>query len=288
MMKRLISLTLCLLMVMAAFVACASGEDEEVAVSDATTLVMMVVTEDKVNYTEEELAAMSSSDRLIAEKRIEQYEAVEAEINKTTQSKFKTKLEIVYCTEDEYYETLEAKLAANSEIVELQKKAADDYKKFKRSNREVRDENELYKMFIEKYPEHEAYYPNPAAVVENTELGDGVYPEATPDQVDILFIGSYDKYVEYYNNEWLQDVTSQFNGVAKKLKSYIYPAFLDAAKIGKSYFAVPNNTLVGEYTVMLVNKDMCDKYSDISQIISTLYSPSVTIFHSAFFSCLVY
>ena len=282
--KRLISLILCLIMVLAAFTACSSGEAEETSASDSTTLVMMVVTEDKVNYTEEELAALSDSDRIIAEKRMEQYEAVEEELNRTTQAKFKTKLEIVYCTEDEYYEVLEEKLAANEELLALQKAAADDFKKFKRKNREVRDENELYKKFIAEYPQHEPYYPNPSAATEDVKLADGVYPEAGEDQVDILFIGSYDKYIEYYNNNWLKNVTEQFGSVAKKLNSYIYPAFLDAAKMGKSYYAVPNNTLVGEYTVMLVNKDMCDKYSDISQI-TDLYSALDLIEDVAKYEC---
>jgi uncharacterized lipoprotein YehR (DUF1307 family) len=76
-MKRLISLILCLIMALAAFTACADEEETEVLVSDLNTLVMMVVTEDKVNYTQEELEALGSNERMIAEKRIEQYNAVE-------------------------------------------------------------------------------------------------------------------------------------------------------------------------------------------------------------------
>jgi hypothetical protein len=78
--------------------------------------------------------------------------------------------------------------------------------------------------------------------------------------------------MEYVDKAWLSAIDSQLkSGVAKKLTSYVYPAFLSAAKTDTGYYAVPNNTIVGEYTALLVNKAICDKYSDISQI-TDLYS----------------
>ena len=88
------------------------------------------------------------------------------------------------------------------------------------------------------------------------------------DQVDILFVGSYDKYMEYIDAGWLSKLNDQLNSTAKKLTSYVYPAFLEAVKVKNSYYAVPNNTVIGEYTSLLVNKEMCDKYSDPTQITS--------------------
>ena len=282
-MKRLISLILCLIMVLAAFTACADEEETEVLVSDLNTLVMMVVTEDKVNYTQEELEALDSNERMVAEKRIEQYNAVEEAINRITQSKSKTKLEIVYCTADEYYELLEDKMTATDELLKLKKAAEDAYKKFKRKHRDIRDEAQLYEMFIAESPEHIDYLENPAVLDVPVDFDDSVYPEAGEDQVDIFFLGDYDKYVEYYVNGWLADITSSVS-TNEKLKSYIYPAFLDAARMGKSYYAVPNNTLVGEYTVMLVNKEMCDKYSDIS-LLTDLNSAIALIEDVAKYEC---
>ncbi|MBP3378232.1 MAG: hypothetical protein J6L96_05745, partial [Clostridia bacterium] len=134
----------------------------------------------------------------------------------------------------------------------------------------VTDEVELYHMFGEKYPDLQKYIAVPAALVEKPEeeLDEEAYPEVDVDQVDILFLGDYDKYVEYIDAGWLSKLNDQLNSTAKKLTSYIYPAFLDAVKVNKSYYAVPNNTVIGEYTSLLVNKEMCDKYSDPTQITS--------------------
>ena len=261
-------------MVLAAFTACADEEETEVLVSDLNTLVMMVVTEDKVNYTQEELEALDSNERMVAEKRIEQYNAVEEEINQITKAKFKTQLDIVYCTEDEYYDTLETKLTNTEELVALKKAATTEYKRFSRTEKRngVTDPVALYELFVAKYPDHAPYIDAPVVETEEEEEDIELYPEATPDQVDILFIGSYDKYMEYVDKAWLSAIDSQLkSGVAKKLTSYVYPAFLSAAKTDTGYYAVPNNTIVGEYTTLLVNKAICDKYSDISQI-TDLYS----------------
>jgi hypothetical protein len=56
----------------------------------------------------------------------------------------------------------------------------------------------LYEKFVEKYPDHAPYIDAPVVEVEGEETKDegDIYPDALPDQVDILFIGSYDKYLE--------------------------------------------------------------------------------------------
>ncbi len=273
--KRLISLLLCLVMVLGVFTACSSDETTEEGTTTSLTLTMLVVTEEKVNYTEDEYVKLSDSEKLAVDKRVEQYNAVEEEINQITKAKFKTALDIVYCTEEEYYETVEAKLAKTAELVDLKKAASQEYKRFARTEKRngVTDPVILYEKFVEKYPDHAPYIDKPVVETEeDAETDENIYPEALPDQVDILFIGSYEKYLEYVDNTWLSAVDTQLkSGVAKKLTSYVYPAFLSAAKTEKGYFAVPNNTIVGEYTSLLINKKICDKYSDISQI-TDLYS----------------
>ena len=263
-------------MVLGVFTACSSDDAVEEETTTSLTLTMLVVTEEKVNYTESEYAALSDAEKLVVDKRVEQYNAVEEEINQITKAKFKTQLDIVYCTEDEYYETVEEKLAKTAELVDLQKAASQEYKRFARTEKRngITDTVILYEKFVEKYPEHAPYIEAPVVETEDdTQKDEGdIYPEALPNQVDILFIGSYDKYLEYVDNSWLSAVDTQLkSGVAKKLTSYVYPAFLSAAKTEKGYFAIPNNTIVGEYTSLLINKEICDKYSDISQI-TDLYS----------------
>lgn len=263
-------------MVLAVFTACGPKEEVDENAITATTLTMMVVTEEKVNYTESEYAALSADEKILVDRRVEQYNAVEEEINQITKAKFKTQLDIVYCTEDEYYETLESRMEKTGELVELTSAAEKEYKRFQRTEKKngVTDPVDVYENFIAKYPQHADYIQAPVIEeeVEDEVVDEDIYPEAKPDQVDILFIGSYDKYMEYIENGWLAQLDAALkSGTAKKLTSYVYPAFLSAAKTDKGYYAIPNNTIVGEYTTLLVNKALCDKYSDISQI-TTLHS----------------
>lgn len=274
--KRLISLLLCLVMALGVFTACGSSDDDDDSTDTAMTLVMLVVTEEKVNYTEEEYAKLTESEKIIVDKRVEQYNAVEEEINQITKAKFKTQLDIVYCTEDEYYDILENRLEKTGELVELTSAAQKEYKRFQRTEKKngVTDTLTIYEKFVTNYPQYADYIDAPSTKddKDDKEVEEDSYPEAKADQADIVFIGSYDKYLEYIEKGWLAQLDSTLkSGTAKKLTSYVYPAFLSAAKTSTGYYAIPNNTIVGEYTVLLVNKKMCDKYSDISQI-TDLYS----------------
>ena len=263
-------------MVLGVFTACGSKDEVDENATTTTTLTMLVVTEEKVNYTDAEYAKLSESEKIVVDRRLEQYNAVEEEINQITKAKFKTQLEIVYCTEDEYYDTLEDRMEKTGELVELTSAAQKEYKRFQRTEKKngVTDPVKVYENFIAEYPQHADYIEAPVVEEEEEEVDTDidVYPEAKPDQVDILFIGSYDKYLDYIENGWLAQLDATLkSGVAKKLTSYVYPAFLSAAKTENGYYAIPNNTVVGEYTALLVNKEICDKYSDISQI-TTLHS----------------
>ena len=269
--RKLISLLLCAVMILGVFTACSKKDETDENATTTTTLTMLVVTEEKVNYTEAEYAALSESEKIIVDRRIEQYAAVGEELSQITKAKFKTKLDILYYTEDEYYDILEKKLEKTGELVELTSAASKEYKRFQRSEKKngITDEVQVYENFIAKYPQHADYIDPPKSKDDEVEVDPSVdvYPDAAPDQADIVFIGSYDKYLEYIENGWLAQLDTPLKtGVAKKLTSYVYPAFLSAAKTESGYYAIPNNTVVGEYTALLVNKEICDKYSDISQI----------------------
>ena len=270
--KRLISLALCVLMLLSVFLTSCKKEGTAVSASDtAKTLTMLLITDKQVYYTDAEYAALSAEEKAEVDAVREQYAAVEEAINKTTKSKYKTQLKMYYYTEEQYYDILQEKL----ENLEIYTKNANTAKKyytnFKRTEKYAGNTDEVlvYEKFCQAHPDMAAYITPPASAnEEETEKTDEIkYPEVREDQVDILFIGSYEQYTDYIDRAWLTKLDSLLNSnVAKKLGSYVYPAFMAAAKTEKGYFAVPNNTLVGEYTVLLVNKEMCDKYSDVNQL----------------------
>lgn len=277
--KRLISLVLCVLMLASIFMtSCAKEEIVLDTSASALTLTMMAITDTQVYYTDEEYEALSEEEKAHVAEVKAQYDAVEEAINKITKSKYKTQLDIFYFTAEQYFDMLEAKMLRTEVVVEEAASARKAYKNFQRTEKRNgnTDELDVYTKFCEAHPEYVNYIEAPIVVDEDapeTEKADKeiVYPTVDPDQVDILFVGSYDQYMNYIEKGWLSKLNDVLNsGVAKKLQSYVYPAFLDAAKTDKGTYAIPNNTIVGEYTVLLVNKEMCNKYSDINQI-STLY-----------------
>ncbi len=271
--KKLIALALCLLMLLSVCLTSCGTEGEEETETSKVTLTMLVVSENQVYFTDEELAAMSAEEKEQAEKTKEQYDAVAEQINKVTKAKYNTALNIYYYTQDQYYEALESKMLNAKVKMDEKATATKAYKALVREQKKlgVTDEVELYYLFEERYPNLIGYIDVPKALIEESdgeELDEEIYPEVDIDQVDIMFLGSYDKYVEYIEAGWLSKLNDQLNSTAKKLTSYVYPAFLNAVKINKGYYAIPNNTVIGEYTSLLVNKALCDKYSDITQITS--------------------
>ena len=273
--KRLTSLVLCVLMLLSVFLtACQKEDATEETVTSAMTLTMLVITEEQVYYTDEEYAALSANEKTRADEVKAQYDAVEAAINRITKAKYKTQLDIFYYTEEQYEEILEEKLANIAVIAEEKATATKQYQRFQRIEKQNKNEDAVlvYQKFAAEYPDYAKYITPPAALQEESEENEGnpgedKYPEVDPNQVDILFVGSYDMYMDYIERGWLKKLDDTLKtGTAKKLTTYVYPAFLSAAKTEKGYYAIPNNTIVGEYTTLLVNKAMCDKYSDINQI----------------------
>ncbi len=245
-------------------------EDLSEEASDSTkTLTMYVITENKVFNTEAELKRFLEKEcggdansqkykDAVATKA--SYDAVEAAINKLTKSNYKTQLNIYFYTELEYYDKIDYLL---------------DY------NEKYFDEGLLESGNVDS-DEEETIITEDSGV----ELK---YPDEAFNQLDILYVGSYDKYVEYANNGWLSELDSEMSGT---LKSYIFSTFLDAAKYDSVTYGVPNNNIVGDYTYMLVNKEIvddnffnlsdftsvyCDSMTQFLELAKTAYPEMVTI-----------
>ena len=72
-------------------------------------------------------------------------------------------------------------------------------------------------------------------------------------------MSGYDRYAKYADNEWLSVLNGELSGNSKILNSQIFPYFLEAAKYNYSTYAIPNNNVVGDYTYMLLNKEIIDE-----------------------------
>ena len=219
-----------------AFTGCSSKTDDE-AVEDVTdtasestmTLTMYLMSEGEISD--------------------EQASKIEDAVNKITKSKFKTKLVLHYFTEAEYNTALENAFKA-TEDAKAAKKAAE----------------QALKDAIKRGEATAAATTTAGETEEETIVNEyGVtelkYPSVEDYQVDIFYLGGYDKFMEYLGNEWLSRLDEELTSSSKLLNDYVAPEYLTYMKqIGGGTYAIPNNTVVGEYTYLLLNKEVLAKY----------------------------
>lgn len=267
--KRLICITLTAIMLMSSllFAGCSSTSDnteiEKEATKSTMTLNMCLVTDEKTTP--------------------EAAEAVEEAFNKITKSKFKTKVNIKFYTEAEYYAAIEQTFNNKENEAALAEAANKALKKYLKDHKGEADQDALKKMFYEENPDYVKYAetttdPLAETTAEETfynpETGllELKYPEADPNVVDIFFIGGYERLKEYIEKEWVSRLDDELTSGSKKLNDYISGMFLDSVKIDSGTYAIPNNRTIGQYTYMLVNKELLAKYyyniNDISDLTS--------------------
>ena len=271
--KRIISLILAFLMLSTfLFTGCdalmGGGEDTEVgsgmideASNSAMTLSMYIVCAEEVS---EETARL-----------------VENAFNNITKANFKTQVKLHFATYDEYYEKIENVVKSNEEYAELEKEAASALKAARKAAKAegVVTDEAWFDAFYEQHPDYAQFRETEEltgedTTAEQTELVtiEGIdnsytlsqvkYPDEKPAQIDILWIDSYERYVDFIEREMIQRLDSELSGASKKLNEYINNELLTWAKWSTSgTYGIPNNVIIGEYTYLLVNKELAEKYS---------------------------
>ncbi len=298
--KRLLCLLLGMLMLMSVLLAGCSNADEEGADvskdTGAQTITMRLISEKKVCNTDEELAeyladvcggdkdSQAYKDMLDT---MEAYEAVEAAFSKITKSKYKTNVDLLFYTEDEYYDMLKVTMeeyALEEKKAGLAQRALEKYISDYLAVYPGYPESALVNEFYKYYPEYEEYRDfflneddedaNNASddVYQKNDLGikELVYPEAAANQLDIIYVSGYDMYQEYIENEWIASLNEYISSTGRKLGYYITPALMNGVKVDGSTYAIPNNVQMGEYTYMLVDKELADKYKYTAESFSNL------------------
>ncbi len=255
--KKLICLLLCFAFLVPALVSCNKNSDAlddtaKEASRYTTTLNVWLVTEEGTDPA--------------------QAEAVNAAINKITKAKFKTQLNIKYLTEAEYYTAVEAAFVEKERVMEeerLAKKAAAEALKEARRRGETITTTEsttVQETYINEFGIPELKYP------------------VTPDyQIDVLFIGSYEKYRQYVNKEWLTSIDSLMADSGGQLPYYVHRIFRESTSYEGENFAMPNNRAIGEYTFLAVDAAVLGQYGYDAK---TMTNPS--LYSSDFYKILNY
>ena len=198
---------------------------------------------------------------LMSEKEVPQINEIEVEeaINALTKSKYKTQIDLRYFTPDKYYTELEKAMKAQES----------DYNKSKKEAQEIKDYNQYLKesclavgapVVTVKAPSTKAPSTEDETIY-NAEYGilEYKYPDATANQVNIFYLGGYEKYQTYIDNDWLEPLDSELEYTSKKLKEHIPQVYMDNLTAAGVY-GIPNNSLIGNYKWMLLNKDLMEKY----------------------------
>lgn len=227
-------------------------------------------------------------------------ELVNEEFTKITKSKFKTNVELVFCTEDgyweydeasgeykwndtSYYDRLETAIQKNKEWKENQEKAEDAFYKFKKEHADTKwGDIRMAQEFLadEQYKEYWPYISVPSSddadddaeeteeetILNEYEIVEIKYPDAKENQVDIFYIGDIghvtgeEKYFDYVEKEWLAALDETLSGVANKLTKYIAPTLMNGVAVDGTVYGVPNNVPIGEYTYMMLDYDLMNAY----------------------------
>lgn len=253
--KKLFSLILCIAMLATAVITTGCGEEEDeteenVNKNQVVTLNMFIVTEDETTD--------------------EQAKAVQLAINEYTLKSFKTKVKINYLKEEEYWQTIEDTLLAieESELEEAEK--AEEADKAEEAEEDVADAAEGEEADnAEGVADDEAAEGEEGKVPEKEVTLDDELDKLIADgdvfidkpQIDIIVFNDYSKYREYANANRLAPLDEFLSLDSKILKSYIYPSYLEAAKLGTGVtYGIPVNGAIGAYEYFVFDAELCDKY----------------------------
>ncbi len=184
----------------------------------------------------------------------EAVQAVQDALNEVTENQFNTHVELRLYTEDEYYSVIEQEFEA------LIKRMEEEEEEAKRAKEEARSLKAAGITTTAPETEEETTEETEETVIN--EFGRAVtkFPEPKDNQVDIFLVRGLDKLGEYMDKGYLADLAPSLGTAGKGLDKYINPALLSAVTFDAGVMAIPNNRMIGEYTYMLINKELCDKY----------------------------
>ena len=249
--KKLTTLLLAMMLALGSFTGCSSQATEEDVEATADTEEAA-----RISMT---LSLWLPTSKNTTEEAIE---LAEAQINRLTQAKFDTAIDLKAIPEDKYQETIDGELDRIAAALIAEEEEAE------RKRKELK-ELKAQGITVEETEEETTEAPAEEETIVN-ELGISVikYPEVGANQLDIFLVQGYDNYLRYIENEQIQQLDGELSGNSKILKTYIYPTYLTLANVSGTY-AIPNNHPVGEYQYFLVNKELVEKYDYNPKDLST-------------------
>lgn len=181
---------------------------------------------------------------------------VELALNRILFYRLGSCVEILAYTEDEYYDAIEAKYAEMEEY----KIKKEEEKKNNKNNKDKNKNESSEEVSVDVFTGDDYL---------DLLMEGGEYVREEP-RFDIFLINDYEKYYEYATEGKLSDIKDVLGSECKILKDYIHPTILSAAVIDKKTYGIPLNTIIGEYSYMVFDKELLDEHGVDYQTMKSL------------------
>lgn len=201
---------------------------------------------------------------------------VQQAMNRLTKSEYKTQVILQLVKADEYVDYIDktvAKIEEEQTAAEESEAAAKEEAKKKKEAEKAANANK--KNRSKWITTTTAETEDTSADTEETtqdEYGREVvkYPDLEGTQLDIVFMTGIDMFNDFVEKGYLQSLNDELTNNSKILNKYIYPTFLSAGKSSGTTYAIANNRIMGEYTYLLIDKELADKYQFDATSVKTL------------------
>ncbi len=170
---------------------------------------------------------------------------VELSLNRILFYRLGVILDLQMVTADKYEEFLDAKLE-EIEQYQLEKKNNKNNKNSSAASSEGENVTSEEVMTGDK-------------VLEMLENGEDIVLKNP--RLDIFLVQGYDKYYELATDGKLAQLDEKLNNEGKALTSSIHSTLFNAAKVGGKTYGIPVNNAIGEYTYLVFDEELLDKYS---------------------------
>ncbi len=201
----------------------------------------------------------------------EAIKAVEEELNVYTEGKFNTHIVLKLYPEDEYYAVLDAKLADIERIKKEEEEAA----------KKKKEEDKALQAMGQTRPPESTTVETEAETYEENGATKVVYPEVKDTQLDIFMVQGAQNLNRYVDADYVSPLSESLANSSKILNKYISAQLLATTTLGGTgnpaglvdrgtVYGVPNNYVSGEYTYLLVNKELASQYYYSAADVSTL------------------
>ena len=214
--KRVLSFLLCLLMVLPLMlVSCDLGGDDPDVTTGPDDEGTVYVKPATLNF------------HIIADKTVspDDEAAIEASFNEISKKLYKTQVDFIFYTADEYDEKIMDVLGDANAIGGIS--ASNKFE-----NSEV------------------------VTSLNNVDIPIELYPDIENNQVDIILVNSKELYQSLRGKRYLTEISellkTKFTDIEQRVNSHL----INGAKENKNMYAVPNNVLIGQYEFVLIHERM--------------------------------